>query len=133
MLQQVAAFLGVTEYVLMDGDDIRWCQPSETGAWYNVLWIDRFYTRSRTLIDAPAMRTAFQNMIDNNATHWPNYRNLSVHPAVRFGSFLDDGGFEVGDYLLGQNGDMIEVSSLADLASISTRFLYRINPANEYS
>ena len=27
MMQQVAAMLGVTEYVVMDGDDIRWFVP----------------------------------------------------------------------------------------------------------
>lgn len=128
MLQQVAAMLGVTEYVVMDGDDIRWFQPSPTNAWFNVLWIDRFYTRGGTLIDDAAMRAAFQTVITNNAASWTNYRNLVVHPSVRFGSFLDNGGFEVGDYLLGPNGDMVEVGSLADLGSVSTRFLYHIRP-----
>lgn len=129
MLQQVAALLGVTEYVVMDGDDIRWFQLSPSGAWHNVLWIDRFYTRSGTVIDDAAMRAAFQTVINNNAASWTNYRNLVVHPSVRFGSFLDNGGFEVGDYLLGLNGDMVEVSSLADLNSVSTKFLYHITPS----
>ena len=128
MLQQAAALLGVTEYVVMDGDDIRWFQPGANGAWHNVLWIDRFYTRGGTLIDDAAMRNAFQTVIANNAASWSNYRNLVVHPSVRFGSFLDNGGFEVGDYLLGPDGDMVEVGSLADLASVSTRFLYHIRP-----
>lgn len=128
MLQQVAAALGVTEYVVMDGDDIRWFQPSPTNAWFNVLWIDRFYTRGGTVIDGAAMRNAFQTVIANNTANWSNYRNLVVHPSVRFGSFLDNGGFEVGDYLLGPNGDMVEVGSLADLASVGTRFLYYIKP-----
>lgn len=126
LMQQVAAFLGVTEYVVMDGDDIRWFQVSPTGAWHNVLWIDRFYTRSGTLIDDAAMRNAFATVIANNAASWPGYRNMSVHPSVRFGSFLDNGGFEVGDYLLSENGDMIEVASLNDLNSVSTKFLYHI-------
>jgi hypothetical protein len=126
MMQQVAALLGVTEYVVMDGDDIRWFQVSSTGAWHNVLWIDRFYSRSGTVIDDAAMRSAFQTVITNNAAIWTNYRNMTVHPSVRFGSFLDNGGFEVGDYLLSENGDMIEVASLADLNSVSTKFLYHI-------
>lgn len=126
MLQQVAAALGVTEYVMMDGDDIRWFELGPGGSWHNVLWIDRFYTRGGAVIDAAAMRAAFQTVIANNAASWPNYRNLIVHPSVRLGSFLDNGGFEVGDYLLGQNGEMVEVSSLADLGSVSTKFLYHI-------
>jgi hypothetical protein len=126
MLQQVAATLGVTEYVVMDGDDIRWFELGPGGAWHNVLWIDRFYTRGGAVVDAAAMRAAFQTVIANNAGSWSNYRNLTVHASVRFGSFLDNGGFEVGDYLLGQNGDMVEVSSLADLGSVSTKFLYHI-------
>jgi len=128
MLQQVAAALGVTEYVVMDGDDIRWFQLGANGAWHNVLWIDRFYTRGGTLLDDAAIRSAFQTVIANNAANWTNYRNLAVHPSVRFGSFLDNGGFEVGDYLLGPDGDMVEVGSLTDLASVSTRFLYHIRP-----
>lgn len=134
MMQQVAAMLGVTEYVVMDGDDIRWfvpvaySPPTYPESFSNVLWIDRFYTRGGTLIDDAAMRNAFQTVITNNAGAWPNYRNLAVHPSVRFGSFLDNGGFEVGDYLLGPNGDMVEVGSLAALSSVSTRFLYYIKP-----
>lgn len=134
MMQQVAAQLGVTEYVVMDGDDIRWFvpvaynPPTYPESFSNVLWIDRFYTRGGALIDDAAMRNAFQTVITNNAGAWPNYRNLVVHPSVRFGSFLDNGGFEVGDYLLGPNGDMVEVGSLADLGSVSTRFLYHIRP-----
>ena len=31
-------------------------------------------------------------------------------------------------YLLGPNGDMVEVGSLAALSSVSTRFLYYIKP-----
>lgn len=128
MMQQVAAFLGVTEYVVMDGDDIRWFQVSPTGAWHNILWIDRFYSRSGAVIDEAAMRNAFETVIANNAATWPSYRNLTVHPSVRFGSFLDNGGFEVGDYMLSENGEMIEVTSLADLNSVSTKFLYHIAP-----
>lgn len=128
LLQQVAAALGVSDYVVMDGDDIRWFQIGAGGEWHNLLWIDRFYTRGGALVDAGAMRNAFQAVIDGNASSWPDYRNLVVHPSVRFGSFLDNGGFEVGDYLLGPNGDMVEVASLADLNGLSTRFLYRIRP-----
>lgn len=134
MMRQVAALLGITDYVVMDGDDIRWFvpvnynPPAYPESFSNVLWIDRFYTRGGALIDDAAMRAAFQTVIDNNAASWPNYRNIVIHPAVRFGSFLDDGGFEVGDYLLGPNGDMVEVDSLDDLASVSTRFLYAIKP-----
>lgn len=134
MMQQVAAMLGVTEYVVMDGDDIRWFvpvaynPPTYPESFSNVLWIDRFYTRGGAVIDDAAMRAAFQTVIANNAASWPDYRNLIVHPSVRFGSFLDNGGFEVGDYLLGPTGDMVEVASLADLGSVSTRFLYHIKP-----
>lgn len=134
MMQQVAAMLGVTEYVVMDGDDLRWFvpvaynPPTYPESFANVLWIDRFYTRGGALIDDAAMRSAFQAVIDSNAASWPNYRNIVIHPAVRFGSFLDNGGFEVGDYLLGPNGDMVEVGGLADLGSVSTRFLYYIKP-----
>lgn len=134
MMQQVAAMLGVTEYVVMDGDDIRWfvpvtySPPTYPESFSNVLWIDRFYTRGGTLIDDAAMRSAFQTVIANNAASWSNYRNIVIHPSVRFGSFLDNGGFEVGDYLLGPNGDMVEVGSLAALSSVSTRFLYYIKP-----
>jgi hypothetical protein len=126
--------LGVTEYVVMDGDDIRWFvpvtynPPTYPESFSNVLWIDRFYTRGGTLIDDAAMRSAFQTVIANNAASWSNYRNIVIHPSVRFGSFLDNGGFEVGDYLLGPNGDMVEVGSLAALSSVSTRFLYYIKP-----
>lgn len=127
MMQQVAALLGVTEYCVMDGDDIRWFQPHPTtGAWHNVLWINRFYTRGGTMIDETAMRNAFQTVIANNGGNWPNYRNIVIHPAVRFGSFLDNGGFEVGDYLLGENAEFTEVSSLSALSSVSTKFLYHI-------
>lgn len=134
MMQQVAAMLGVTEYVVMDGDDIRWFvpvtynPPTYPESFSNVLWIDRFHTRGGALIDDAAMRNAFQTVIANNAASWSNYRNIVIHPSVRFGSFLDNGGFEVGDYLLGPNGDMVEVDSLADLGSVSTRFLYTIKP-----
>lgn len=128
MLQQVAAALGVAEAVLMDGDDIRWFQLGPGGSWNNVLWIDRFYAPSGALVDEPAMRGAFQNVLDNNTAAWPDYRNLVVHAAVRFGSFLDNGGFEVGEYLLGPDGVMTEVGSLADLGAISTRFRYHIKP-----
>jgi len=127
MMQQVAAMLDVTEYVVMDGDDIRWFAPV-TESFLRVSWIDRFYTRGGALIDDAAMRSAFQAVIDNNAASWPNYRNIVIHPSVRFGSFLDNGSFEVGDYLLGPNGDMVEVGSLAALSSVSTRFLYYIKP-----
>ena len=127
MMQQVAALLGVTEYCVMDGDDIRWFQPHPTtGAWHNVLWIDRFYTRGGTMLDQTAMRNAFQTVIANNAGNWSNYRNIVIHPSVRFGSFLDNGGFEVGDYLLGENAEFTEVSSLSSLSSVSTKFLYHI-------
>ncbi|WP_301101984.1 hypothetical protein [Propionivibrio sp.] len=134
MMQQVAAMLGVVEYVVMDGDDIRWfvpvtySPPTYPESFSNVLWIDRFYTRGGALIDDAAMRSAFQTVIANNAASWSNYRNIVIHPSVRFGSFLDNGGFEVGDYLLGPNGDMVEVGSLADLGSVSTRFLYHVRP-----
>lgn len=130
MMQQVAAQLGVTEYVVIDGDDMRWFVPGPTypETFSNVLWIDRFYTLSGALIDDAAMRSAFQTVIDNNAASWPYYRNIVVHPAVRFGSFLGYGSLEVGDCLLGPTGDMVEVGSLADLGSVSTRFLYRIRP-----
>lgn len=134
MMQQVAAMLGVTEYVVMDGDDLRWFvpvaynPPTTPESFSNVLWIDRFTTRGGALIDDAAMRSAFQTVIANNAASWSNYRNIVIHPSVRFGSFLDNGGFEVGDYLLGPNGDMVEVGSLADLGSVSTRFLYHIRP-----
>lgn len=136
MVQQVAAMLGVTEYVVMDGDDIRWFvpvtynPPTYPEPFDNVLWIDRFYTLGGALIDDAAMRSAFQEVIYNNnaAGYWPDYRNIVIHPSVRFGSFLDNGGSEVGDYLLGPNGDMVEVGSLADLGSVSTRFLYYIKP-----
>ena len=38
MMQQVAALLGVTEYCVIDGADIRWFVPNPTtGAWHNVL------------------------------------------------------------------------------------------------
>ena len=127
MMQQVAALLGVTEYCVMDGDDIRWFVPHPTtGAWHNVLWIDRFYTRGGTMLDQSAMRNAFQTVIANNAGNWSNYRNIVIHPSVRFGSFLDNGGFEVGDYLLGENAEFTEVSSLSSLSSVSTKFLYHI-------
>lgn len=129
MLQKIPAALGVTEYVVMDGDDIRWFQLGPGGSWHNVLWIDRFYTRSGTLINEVAMRAAFQSVIAASAGEWPDYRNLVVHPAVRFGSFLDNGSFEMGDYLLGENGVMTEVSSLAELALVSSKFLYHIAPA----
>ncbi|MEO1752011.1 hypothetical protein [Thiofaba sp. EF100] len=134
MLQQVAALLGITEYVVMDGDDLRWCVPNppssqnNSWSWYDVLWIDRFYKRDGTLIDDAAMRAAFQAVIDSNAASWPNYRNIVIHPDVRFGTFLGTGTHEVGDCLLGLNGDMVEVSSLAALSSVSTRFLYYIRP-----
>ena len=78
------------------------------------------------MIHQTAMRNAFQTVIANNGGNWSNYRNIVIHPAVRFGSFLDNGGFEVGDYLLGENGEFTEVSSLAALSSVSTRFLYHI-------
>lgn len=130
-LQQVATALGITETVVMDGDDIRWFQIGPNGAWHNVLWIDRFYTQAGALVDEAAMRNAFQTLIDSQAGVWPSYRNLSVHPAVRFGSFLDNGGFEVGDYRPGPVGDFVEVTGglgLAALSSLSTRFAYRIRP-----
>lgn len=134
MMQQVAAMLGVTEYVVMDGDDMRWFvpvtynPPTYPESFANVLWIDRFYTRDGALIDDAAMRAAFQTVIANNAGSWPNYRALVIHPAVRFGSFLDNGGAEVGEYLLNDDGDMHEVSGFADLTGLSTRFLYHIKP-----
>jgi hypothetical protein len=129
MLQQVSAALGVAEHVVMDGDDIRWFQIGPGGSWHNLLWIDRFYTRNGTLINDTAMRAAFQSAISASTGDWPDYRNLVVHPAVRFGSFLDNGGFEMGDYLLGTNGAMTEVSSLSDLALVSSKFLYHISLA----
>jgi hypothetical protein len=130
MMQQVAALLGVTEYCVMDGDDIRWLQPHPTtGSWHNVLWIDRFYTRGGTLVDETTMRNAFQTVIDSNAGHWPTHRALVIHPAVRFGSFLDNGAGEVGDYLLCENAEFTEVSSLSALSSVSTKFLYHITPS----
>lgn len=128
LLQQVAAALGVAEAVLMDGDDLRWFQPGPGGSWHNVLWIDRFHTPGGGLVDETLMRGAFQTVIDGNAGAWPDYRNLVVHAAVRFGSFLDNGGFEVGEYLLGPDGHMTEVGSLADLNAVGTRFLYHIRP-----
>jgi hypothetical protein len=128
MLQQVAAQLGVTEQVVMDGDDIRWFQPGADGAFHNVLWVDRFYRQDGSLIDDAVMREAFRSVIAANAGTWPNYRNLVVHAGVRLGSFLDNGGHEVGEYLLGTSGEMLEVSSLNDLSAVSTRFLYRIRP-----
>lgn len=135
MMQQVASALDVTEYVVMDGADIRWFEPvtysppNYPESFSNVLWVDRFYTQAGASIDATAMRNAFQTVIANNAANWSNYRNLVVHAQVRFGSFLDNGGFEVGDYLLGSTGDMVEVISLDDLSSVSTKFLYHIAPA----
>jgi hypothetical protein len=134
MLQQVAAALGITEYVVMDGDDIRWFQPMTNdfiNYWEYDQWIDRFYTRGGSPIDSTAMRAAFQAVIDSNAASWPYYRNLVVHPSVRFGSFLNNGSLEVGHYLLGPNGDMVEVSSLDDLKSVSTKFLYYIDPSSQ--
>ncbi len=128
MVQEVAAHLGVTESVVMDGDDVRWFVPGSDGSWHNVLWIDRFYTRSGTLIGDAAMRAAFQAVLDAHTDTWTGYRNLVVHPSVRFGSFLDNGGFEVGDYFVGPQGDLVEVSSLDDLDAVSTRFLYQIQP-----
>jgi len=126
MLQEVAAALGITEYTVMDGEDLRWFQPSPAGDWSNVLWIDRFYTRSGGVIDGTAMRHAFNTVITNHASDWPNFRNLSVHASVRFGSFLDNGGFEVGEYLLGPEGDMVEVTGLSALSSVDTKFLHHI-------
>lgn len=128
MVQQVAARLGVAEHVVMDGDDIRWFAPGASGSWHNVLWIDRFYTRSGALVGDAAMRAAFQSVIDEHADTWIGYRNLVVHSSVRFGSFLDNGGFEVGEYILGPQGDMVEASSLDDLYAVSTRFMYSIQP-----
>ena len=128
MMQQVAALLGVTEYVVMDGDDIRWFQIGPGNSWSNVLWIDRFYTRSGTVINDAAMRSAFQTVIANNGAAWPYYRNIVIHSAVRFGSFLDNGGFEVGEYLLGPNCEMVEVSGFSALSQLSTKFLYHILP-----
>jgi hypothetical protein len=113
---------------VMDGDDIRWFQPGADGAFHNVLWIDRFYRQDGSLIDDAVMREAFRSVIAANAGTWPNYRNLVVHAGVRLGSFLDNGGHEVGEYLLGTSGEMLEVSSLNDLSAVSTRFLYRIRP-----
>jgi hypothetical protein len=74
------------------------------------------------------MRTAFQTVINANPGEWPNYRNLVIHPNVRFGTFLDNGAPEAGDYLLGSEGTMIEVGSFADLAYVSSQFKYLIKP-----
>lgn len=135
MLQQVAALLGVAEAVQMDGDDLRWFQISASGAWHNLLWIDRFYRPDGQVIDDAAMRAAFEAVIQAHATAdppaWPNLRAIVVHPEVRFGSFLDNGGFEVGDYRPGPEGNFVEVTGglgLAALSSLSTRFAYRIRP-----
>lgn len=128
MVQQVAAALGVSETVVMDGDDLRWFELGPGGTWHNLLWIDRFYGAFGNLVDGQGMRTAFQTVMNANGAEWPDYRNLVIHPNVRFGTFLDNGAPEAGDYLLGPEGAMIEVGSFADLATISSQFKYVIKP-----
>ncbi len=128
MVQQVAAALGVSEYVVMDGDDLRWFELGPGGAWHNLLWIDRFYGAFGNLVDGQGMRTAFQTVINANAGEWPDYRNLVIHTNVRFGTFLDNGASEAGDYLLGPEGNLVEVGSFADLAFVSSQFKYIIKP-----
>ena len=128
MVQQVAAAIGVSEHVVMDGDDLRWFELGPGGTWHNLLWIDRFYGAFGNLVDGQGMRTAFQTVINANSGEWPDYRNLVIHPNVRFGTFLDNGAPEAGDYLLGQDGSMVEVGSFTDLATVSSQFKYVIKP-----
>jgi hypothetical protein len=128
MVQQVAAALGVSEYVVMDGDDLRWFELGPGGSWHNLLWIDRFYGAFGNLVDGQGMRTAFQTVINANGGEWSDYRNLVIHPNVRFGTFLDNGASEVGDYLLGPEGTMVEVGSFTDLGTVSSQFKYLIKP-----
>lgn len=133
MMLQVAAMLGIAEYAVMDGDDLRWFvpvtynPPTYLRKFDDILWIDRFYTPNGALVDEAAMRAAFQAVIDANADQWPSYTNIGVHPSVRFGLFLGTSA-EPGECQIGPNGNLVEVGSLDDLGSVSTRFLYCIKP-----
>ena len=127
-LAWVAAHLGVTDAVIMDGNDISWFQIGPNNTWHNLLWINRFYTLAGVAVDEAAMRAAFNAMLAHFNDAWPTYyRTLSVHEAVRFGSFLDNGAAEMGDYAVNETGHFLEANNL-DVNAVSTRFLYRIKP-----
>jgi hypothetical protein len=133
MMQEVAAVLGITEYVVIDGDDMRWMfpdtsQPFDEGLVSYGLWVGRFYTRGGSVIDDGAMRAVFQAVIDENAASWINYRNIVVHPSVWFGAFVGSILYDYGECMVGPDGSMVEVSGFGDLGSVSTRFLYKIRP-----
>ncbi|HMY41074.1 MAG TPA: hypothetical protein PK011_17245, partial [Marinagarivorans sp.] len=71
---------------------------------------------------------AFNAMLAHFNDDWPTYyRTLSVHEAVRFGTFLDNGAAEMGDYAVNETGHFLEANNL-DVNAVSTRFLYRIKP-----
>ncbi|MFO1369826.1 MAG: hypothetical protein U1F46_12585 [Marinagarivorans sp.] len=126
-LTWVAAHLGIAEAVIMDGNDISWFDIGPNNTWHNLLWINRFYTLAGVAVDEAAMRAAFNAMLAHFSDDWPNYyRTLSVHQAVRFGTFLDNGAAEMGTYAINETGNLAEANTL-DVNAVSTRFLYRIN------
>lgn len=125
--QGIAVTLGIADAVIIDGRDLNWIYPGPDNELGNELWLARFYTLDNELIDDAAMRAAFQSTLDNNATLWPQLRNLQVHSAVRFGLFMDGGSVEPGQYYLSERGHFEDRSDL-EVSAISTRFLYRIKP-----
>lgn len=127
LLQSIAAELGIRDAIIIDGRDLNWIYPGPDNELSNELWLSRFYTVGGALIDEAVMRQAFQATIDGHAGHWPDYRNLSVHEAVRFGLFMDGGALEPGQYFLGHEGYFTELTD-ESLDAVSTRFLYRIKP-----
>ena len=140
MLQEIAARLDLVTAVAIDGADLHWFAYRASGdAWCHALWADRFYTAEGTLVDDTAMRAAFQAVMISQVPA-DRYRNLSVHPAVRFGAFcangsfpvnagIGGGGYAAGRYLPGQDGVLVDLPGLEAMYLLGSRCLFGIADA----
>lgn len=140
MLQAIAARLDLVTTVAMEGADLHWFSYRASGdAWCHALWVDRFYTDAGVLVDDAAMRAAFQAVMISQVPA-DRYRNVSVHPAVRFGAFcangsfpvnagIGGGGYAAGRYLPGQDGTLVDLPGLEALSTLGSRCLFRIADA----
>ena len=140
MLQEIAARLDLVTAVAIDGADLHWFAYRASGdAWCHALWADRFYTAEGTLVDDTAMRAAFQAVMISQVPA-DRYRNLSVHPAVRFGAFcangsfpvnagIGGGGYAAGRYIPGQDGVLVDLPGLEAMYLLGSRCLFGIADA----
>ena len=85
------------------------------------------------------MRAAFQAVMISQVPA-DRYRNLSVHPAVRFGAFcangsfpvnagIGGGGYAAGRYIPGQDGVLVDLPGLEAMYLLGSRCLFGIADA----